>query len=71
MKGPFNRPAHYSSLPRWKVLEGERVEQVGYQVGVRLHKGEVEVALFFPADGRTGHIDIFEDTQITKIMGGM
>ena len=71
MKGTFGNPKDLKKLPRWKVLEGERIDQIGHQLGVRIAKGQVEVSLFFPADSKTGNVGIFKDTQITKIMGGM
>lgn len=71
MRGLYNTPGNLKKLPRWKVLEGERIDQIGYQLGVRIDNGEVLVSLFFPVDSKTGNVGIFKDTQITKIMGGM
>lgn len=68
MKGLFGTPKDLKKRPKWKVLEGEHIGLIGYQLGVRLDNGEVQVSLFFPVDNKTGDVGIFKDTQITKIM---
>lgn len=67
MKGTFKSPINMAKLPRWKVLEGERIDQIGYQIGVRLNDGKVEAVLFFPVDKTSGSVATFEDTQIVKM----
>lgn len=69
-KGIFKAPQDLKRLPRWKVLEGKHIDEIGYQLGCRINKQKVEVSLYFPADSKSGDVEIFEDTQITKIIGG-